>query len=145
MRLPARTSCEVNAAVPRMAGGTHRAARVLVVDDNRDAAQSLGMVLEMLGHEVDTAIDGPSALEVAARRCPQMVVLDIGMPGMNGYEVARRMRRQPALRNKTIVALTGYGQEADRQKSAEAGFDAHLVKPVEPSALEALIEALPVQ
>jgi PAS domain S-box-containing protein len=145
VRLPARTSCEVNAAVPRMAGGTHRAARVLVVDDNRDAAQSLGMVLEMLGHEVDTAIDGPSALEVAARRCPQMVVLDIGMAGMNGYEVARRIRGQPALRNTTIVALTGYGQEADRQKSAEAGFDAHLVKPVEPSALEALIEALPVQ
>jgi CheY-like chemotaxis protein len=116
-----------------------------VVDDNRDAAQSLGMLLKMLGHEVETVTDGPGALDAAALLNPQVVILDIGMPGMDGYEVARRLRLQPALHNIMIVALTGYGQEADRRKSADAGFDAHLVKPVEPSALEAVIEALPTQ
>jgi PAS domain S-box-containing protein len=145
VRLPAKVSGELHAAVPRTAGGTARTVRVLVVDDNRDAAQSLGMLLQMLGHEVDTVTDGANALEVAASRRPHIVILDIGMPGMDGYEVVRRLRLQPTMRTTTIVALTGYGQEADRRKSAEAGFDAHLVKPVERSALEALIEALPMQ
>jgi PAS domain S-box-containing protein len=145
VRLPAKVREKLPSAVPPSAGGTVRTTRVLLVDDNRDAVESLGMLLEMLGHEVETSTDAATALELAALRPPQVVILDIGMPGMDGYEVARQLRRRPELRNTTIVALTGYGQEADRRKSSEAGFDAHLVKPVEPSALSALIEALPMQ
>jgi len=113
--------------------------RVLVVDDNVDAAESLAMVLRLEGHDVEVAHSGPSALAAARIRPPEWVLLDIGMPGMDGYEVARTLRVEPGLENVTLVALTGWGQEEDRQRSKQAGFDHHLTKPVEPSTLQAVL------
>ncbi len=106
------------------------ARRVLVVDDNRDAADSLGMLLELLGSEVRVAHEGTAALQALAAFRPEVVFLDIGMPDMDGYEVARRMRAEPAGRDATLVAVTGWGQEADRRRVREGGFDRHLIKPV---------------
>jgi CheY-like chemotaxis protein len=117
--------------------------RVLVVDDNVDAAVSLGMLLKLAGQEVRVAYDGPAALRQAMDFRPQLVLLDIGMPGMDGYEVCRRIRRESALEKATVVALTGWGQDEDRRRSHEAGFDHHIVKPVEPSALKRLLDELP--
>ena len=105
--------------------------RVLVVDDNVDAAQSLAMLLELSGHAVRLAYDGPSAVEAALSYRPDLVLLDIGLPGLTGLEVAERLRQEPTLRNIVLVAMTGYGQETDRLRSQEAGFDHHLVKPAE--------------
>jgi PAS domain S-box-containing protein len=105
--------------------------RVLVVDDNRDSADSMAMLLRATGHEVETAHDGPGALERAPHYLPEYVLLDIGLPGMNGYTVAERLRALPGLRNVKVIAMTGYGQEEDRKRSREAGFDHHLVKPVD--------------
>jgi two-component system CheB/CheR fusion protein len=106
--------------------------RLLVVDDNVDGAESLAVLLRLDGHEVRTAYDGPSALAAAAVHRPEAVLLDIGLPkGMDGYEVARRLRRQQGLEGVLLVAVTGYGQDEDRRRTREAGFDAHLVKPVE--------------
>ena len=104
--------------------------RILVVDDKRSNAQSLEVLLEGLGQEVYTAYDGLAGLELARQHRPDVVLLDIGLPLMDGYEVARRCREEPALKGMTLVAMTGYGQDSDRQRSQEAGFDAHLVKPV---------------
>ncbi len=117
--------------------------RVLVVDDNVDAAVSLGMLLKLAGQEVRVAYDGPAALRQAIDFRPQLVLLDIGMPGMDGYEVCRRLRRESALAKATVVALTGWGQDEDRRRSHEAGFDHHIVKPVEPSALHRLLDDIP--
>jgi CheY-like chemotaxis protein len=103
--------------------------RVLVVDDNADAAQSLEMLLTALGHDIRTAPDGPTAIRVALDYLPDVVLLDLGLPGIDGFEVARRMRQQPLLAGVVVVAMTGYGQDSDRQLSQEAGFDHHLVKP----------------
>ncbi|MHB8974062.1 MAG: PAS domain-containing hybrid sensor histidine kinase/response regulator [Pirellulaceae bacterium] len=105
--------------------------RVLVVDDNVDSAQSLATLLKLSGHDVRTAYDGPSALEAAIHNRPSVVLLDIGLPGMNGYEVAKQIRQQANLENVVLVAMTGYGHESDRKRSQEAGFDHHLVKPVD--------------
>ena len=116
--------------------------RVLVVDDNQDAADSLALLLRLAGQDVRAAYDGPSALAHSQEFQPELVFLDIGMPGMDGYEVARRLRRHPGLENARLVALTGWGQEDDRRRSKEAGFDHHLVKPVEPTALEGLLAHL---
>ena len=116
--------------------------RVLVVDDNMDAAGSLGKVLSRLLDQVVRVVhDGPSALAAAAEFRPEIVLLDIGMPGMDGYEVARRLRSRPETGGTILVALTGWGQEADRRRSAEAGFDRHLVKPVDLDELEDLLRA----
>lgn len=119
---------------------TMTAHRILVVDDNRDAADSLGMLLGMLGAEVRSVHDGQAALGALATYRPSIVLLDIGMPKMDGYEVARRARQQPGGRDMTLIALTGWGQEHDRRKSKEAGFDHHLVKPVALSELQAILE-----
>jgi signal transduction histidine kinase len=113
--------------------------RILVVDDNVDSAESLAMVLRVTGHQVRTAHDGAEALEVAAQFAPEIVLLDIGLPKMNGYEVARVLRSRYPDRDILIVALTGYGQEEDRRRSREAGFDHHLVKPVQPAVLKPLL------
>ncbi len=113
--------------------------RILVVDDNVDAAQSLAMLLQVSGHEVRTAHDGPTALQLAQTWPPQAVLLDIGLPRMDGYEVARRLRQQPAMENALLVALTGYGQEEDRRRALEAGFNAHLVKPADADELRHLL------
>jgi len=113
--------------------------RILVVDDHHDSAESLATLLRLLGHEVRVVYDGPAALETARTFKPQVGLLDIGMPGMDGVELARRLRRDPELKDALLVALTGYGRDEDRQRSSEAGFDAHLVKPVDVPALNALL------
>jgi PAS domain S-box-containing protein len=103
--------------------------RVLVVDDNVDTVTTLAMLVKESGHDVRTAFDGLAVLEIALDYRPDVVLLDIGLPGLNGYEVARRIRQQPALQHTVLVAMTGYGQDSDRKSSREAGFDHHLVKP----------------
>jgi signal transduction histidine kinase len=113
--------------------------RVLVVDDNIDAARMLGMVLESQGHETAVEHDGWAALRRAEGFGPDVVILDIGMPGLDGYEVARRLRRQGGRTDLRIVALTGWGQQSDRERSRAAGIDAHLVKPIDPAALARLV------
>jgi PAS domain S-box-containing protein len=116
--------------------------RLLVVDDNKDAAISLALLLRLHGHEVQVAHDGPAGIQLALAQRPDLIFLDLGMPGMDGYEVARRIRRTPALERITLAALTGWGQQEDRRRTAEAGFDHHLVKPPEPKALEAVLANL---
>jgi PAS domain S-box-containing protein len=114
--------------------------RILVVDDNADAGESLAMFLRLQGHVVRVTMDGQSALDAALREPPQVAFLDIGMPGMDGYELARRLRQQPALESVMLVALTGWGQEEDRRRTQEAGFDFHLTKPAEPEVLDRLLK-----
>jgi len=116
--------------------------RLLVIDDNNDAATSLGMMLSTLGYETRTAYDGLAGLEAAAEFRPDVVLLDIGMPMMNGYDVARRIREQPWGKEIVLIAVTGWGQTEHRQRTSEAGFDHHLVKPVDPAALAKLIASL---
>jgi CheY-like chemotaxis protein len=106
------------------------------VDDNQDAMESLAMLLGFWGHDVLTADDGTSAVDLALRRHPDVVLLDIGLPGIDGYEVARRILAQEGEARPVLVAMTGYGQAEDRQRAREAGFGLHLVKPVEPDALQ---------
>jgi CheY-like chemotaxis protein len=115
-----------------------RALRVLVADDNRDAADSLQRLLALSGHEVRVAYDGDSAVSVGGEFRPRVAILDIGMPGTNGYDVARALRRSHG-EEVTLVALTGWGQDADRRRAADAGFDHHLIKPVDPGALNQLL------
>ena len=110
--------------------------RILVADDNRDAADSLQRVLALFGHEVRVAYDGASAVRISGEFQPRVAILYLGMPGTDGYAVARSLRRQSDL---TLVALTGWGQETDRRRTAEAGFDHHLIKPVDPQMLNALL------
>ena len=119
--------------------------RVLVVDDNRDAAKSLSMLLKLLGAEVQTVFSGPEALEAIAAHRPAVVLLDIGMPGMDGYEVARRIREQSELADVTLIALTGWGQEEDRRRTRAAGFNHHLIKPADVGDLEKLLLSLESQ
>ncbi len=116
--------------------------RILVVDDNRDSATSLSMLLKVAGNHTFTAYNGQEALNVVKECCPDVVLLDIGMPDLDGYEVARRMRQQPWEKELVLIALTGWGQDADREKSKHAGFDAHLVKPVDYQALLKLLADL---
>jgi PAS domain S-box-containing protein len=113
--------------------------RVLIADDNRDGAESLAMILELAGHEVLTAHTGPEALQMAAQHRPQVAILDIGMPGMSGYEVAQQIRREAWGVHMRLIAVTGWGQEDDRRQAQRAGFDHHLTKPVDPAALEELL------
>ena len=116
--------------------------RILVVDDNKDAAASLGTLLRKLGHDVQTATNGVAALEAMPLFRPSFVLLDLGMPGMSGFEVAQRARQLPECRDAVLIALTGWGQEEDRQRSREAGFDHHLVKPVDLDELGSLLQGL---
>ena len=113
--------------------------RILVVDDNVDAAQSLAMLLEMTGHDTRLAYDGPAAVQAAIDYHPDVVLLDIGLPGLDGYKVAQRIRQQAELKNVVLVALTGYGQDSDRQRSQDAGFDHHLVKPADYNDIEKIL------
>ncbi|QEL17805.1 hybrid sensor histidine kinase/response regulator [Limnoglobus roseus] len=113
--------------------------RILVVDDNKDSADSLGDLLGIMGNDIRTAHDGLEAVEVAEAFRPELVLLDIGLPKLNGYEVARRIRQQPWGRDMMLIALTGWGQDEDRRRSQEAGFNLHVVKPVELAALEKLL------
>lgn len=113
--------------------------RILVVDDLRDTADSMATLLQMMGHETRTAYDGLEAVQTAAAFRPQVVLLDIGLPRMNGYETAQQIRREPWGRNVALIALTGWGQEEDKQRAFDAGFDHHLTKPVDPAALGKLL------
>jgi len=132
VRLPCLPATESPRAPARRGRPAARSRRVLVVDDNVDSAESLVTLLEIGGHRAWMAHDGPSALLAAREHRPELVLLDIGLPaGMDGYEVARRMRSEAGPAGVRIVALTGYGQEDDRRRAAEAGFDQHLVKPVD--------------
>jgi PAS domain S-box-containing protein len=115
--------------------------RVLVVDDNQDSADSLGMLLRMMGHEVEVASDGQEGIAVAGRLRPDIAILDIGMPKMNGYELAQKIREQPWAKDLVLVALTGWGQDEHRRRSAESGFKHHLTKPVDFDALQQILAA----
>ncbi|WP_284617968.1 hybrid sensor histidine kinase/response regulator [Aquabacterium humicola] len=126
------------------AGDSTPRRRILLVEDNVDVADTTALMLTMSGHTVRVTRDGMQALSTAAEFAPEIVLLDIGLPLLDGYEVARRLRALPALQRARIVALTGYGQPADRQRGREAGFDAHVLKPVDPAVLAALIDRGPL-
>lgn len=127
---------------PKASRPGSRQARVLVVDDNRDAAESLAMLLELSGYEVRVAYDGPAALEAVRSERPDAVLLDIGLPMMDGYEVARRLCAAAEEHRPLLVAISGYGQDEDRRRAEDAGFDHHLVKPVDPELLDRVLAAV---
>jgi PAS domain S-box-containing protein len=141
VRLPAVATCAE--VIPRLPAKTSQAiahrARILVVDDNVDMVRALVRLLELLGHDVQTAYDGPTAIETARVHRPEFVLLDLGLPGMDGYQVATRLRQEQGSQDAVIIAVTGYGQEDDRGRSREAGFDHHLVKPIDHNVLVTLI------
>jgi CheY-like chemotaxis protein len=143
IRLPAlpahrQAAPELRSAAP---AGPEKHCRILVVDDNQDSADSLAMLLNMLGHEVKTANDGESALVTATEFRPDVAILDIGLPKVNGYDLARQIREQPWGHDVVLVALTGWGQEQYRRRSAESGFNHHLTKPVEFDVLQRILAA----
>jgi signal transduction histidine kinase/ActR/RegA family two-component response regulator len=145
LRLPLEGVGPVPSREPVAAAAEVPSRRVLVVDDNRDGADSLGVLLALLGVEARTAHDGTAALVALDEFRPSAILLDIGMPGMDGYEVAQRVRQHPYGRDVILVALTGFGQERDRQLAVEAGFDHHLVKPLDFQALRELLTRLPTR
>ena len=114
--------------------------RILVADDNRDAGDTLAMLLRLDGHEVHVATDGLEAVEMFQRLQPEVVILDIGMPGLSGHEVAQRIRDQRSEQPVILIAVTGWGQKADKDRAAASGFDHHFTKPVEPTVLSALLQ-----
>jgi signal transduction histidine kinase/ActR/RegA family two-component response regulator len=124
-RAPLRPQETEEAAAP-----TTLSRRILIVDDNKDAADSMALLVETAGHRVRTAYDGQEALDLASAFAPDVLLLDLGVPGLNGFEIARHIRRQPWGKTVSLIAVTGWGQEQDRRRTAEAGFDAHLIKPV---------------
>jgi two-component system CheB/CheR fusion protein len=128
-------------SLPEPGGGERTSRRILIVDDSVDAAESSAMLLQLNGHKIQVAFDGPSALEAARTFNPEIILLDIGLPGLNGFEVARHLRQSPGGTHALIVALSGYGRAEDRQHSLDAGFDQHLVKPVDLEQLDAVIAA----
>jgi len=125
-------------------GNARTKRRVLIVDDNRDLAATAGALLSASGHDVRTVYDGVAAVATAIEFHPDVVLLDIGLPGMSGYEVARQLRASEQRHSMLLVALTGYGQDADRQRTREAGFDHHVVKPLDPATLERIVESISV-
>ena len=116
--------------------------RLMVIDDNKDAAESMSMLFELWGHDVVCVFDGRTALDTATKFHPHAVFLDIGLPGMDGYELAERLREIPQAARIVLIAITGYGQDEDRRRSREAGIDHHLVKPVAPETLLKLLDSL---
>ena len=145
VRLPLAAGATADPAPPSGPGGTRPATaarRILVVDDNVDAAESLALLLGIGGHTVTTAYSGPDAVAAAARTRPDVVFLDIGLPGMNGYEVAERLRSDPAVPRPVLVALTGWGSPDDRARAAAAGFDHHLTKPADAAQVTDLLARL---
>ena len=145
--------CTFSIRLPRMGAPERVAAdcaapaapkrRILVVDDNSDVADSLAMLLRLEGHEVEVAYSAPETFEAVQRMRPEAVFLDIGLPQMDGYEIARRLRADPAAKRVHLIALTGYGQEHDRERAREAGFGAHLVKPADIEAVNQILASLP--
>jgi PAS domain S-box-containing protein len=145
IHLPQKVLAPRGAAVVEESTGAANASvvgrcRVLVADDNRDAAESLAMVLRFAGYDAAIAFSGPEALEVAARERPRAAIIDIGMPGMSGHEVARRMRLEAWGRHAVLIALTGWGKDEDKQAAIAAGFDLHLTKPLDPDAVERALD-----
>ena len=145
LRLPLVT--EPSGTIPHRAWdeslGPVRPRCMLVVDDNRDSADTLAMLLKFQGAEAYTANDGPTALEALHKYRPSIVLLDIGLPGMDGFEVAQRIRELKECRDTILVALTGWGQEEDRERSKAAGIDYHLVKPIDLRTLQDLLASMP--
>ncbi len=133
---PAMSAGDARHTAAQTASGRRR---ILVVDDNRDSAESMALLLRLSGHETWLAFDGDSAVSLAAEHAPDVVMLDIGLPGMDGYQVARTLRDLPQTSDSLLIALTGYGQEEDRQRSKAAGFSEHFVKPVDPESLFAAL------
>jgi len=139
VRQPGSPDGHVSAQAPLRSDGGQR---VLVVDDNLDAANALRYLLENDGHEVRLAADGASGLALAREFRPHIILLDIGLPKLNGYQLAQEVRADPALREVTIIAVTGYGQPEDRERAAAAGIDYHLTKPVEFQSLQRLFRVV---
>jgi CheY-like chemotaxis protein len=140
IRLPLEKSAEKQANAPAEPEADGRRRRVLVIEDNEDAARSLQEVLEIGGHDVEVALDGLQGLAKARAFQPEVVLCDIGLPGIDGYEVARTLRADPALPQPLLVALSGYAFQEDVDKSRAVGFDEHLSKPADPAALQRLME-----
>ena len=139
--MPANIAAPPSLSEPASVADPVPALRVLVVDDNQDSAGSLATLLRLWGHRVETALDGPSALALADSFRPQAALLDIGLPGMTGHELGRKLRESLAVNELLLIALSGYSQPQDQVLSAECGFAHHLVKPVDPDALQKLLNA----
>jgi CheY-like chemotaxis protein len=142
IRVPQATSVAVESRTeePRSGAAPQQRRRVLIADDNVDAADTLSMMLQLKGHDVRVVHEGQQAVRVAAEFQPHVVLLDIGMPELDGYEACQKIREQHSTTRPVIVAVTGWGHDQDKQRSQEAGFDAHLTKPIEPGALERFLE-----
>jgi CheY-like chemotaxis protein len=139
-RAAAEAATAVTPALPLSAASPRR--RVLIVDDNEDSGELMALLIEKLGHETRVAAEGTRALELAAEFKPNIVFLDIGLPGMNGFEVARRMRLLPATATIPIVAVTGYTRDSDREQAASAGFSEHFAKPIGMDRLRGVLDAI---
>jgi CheY-like chemotaxis protein len=142
IRLPVAIESTTPSTGPDSRTEPHTSLRILIADDNQDAAVSLGMLCQIAGNEVRTAFDGEEALDVARQFHPDVIILDIGMPKLSGYECARRLREEPWGRSAMLIAVTGWGQDDDRCRSKAAGFDHHIVKPIDMIALNKLLEPL---
>jgi CheY-like chemotaxis protein len=142
VRLPAGATRVVDSEPPKSAEAIGAKLKILIVDDNRDVAASLAMLLQLMGHEVRLAYDGETAVRLADEFRPQTMLVDTGMPGLDGYGVCRRIRDEALGKGITLIAVTGWGQDEDRWRSASSGFDAHLVKPVNPETLQAVLSNL---
>jgi CheY-like chemotaxis protein/anti-sigma regulatory factor (Ser/Thr protein kinase) len=140
VRLPAAEDQSTTPTFPPPPSSPSRGARILIVDDNKDLARGLAHLLRILGHEVELAYDGPEGIEAARSYRPDVVLLDIGLPTLDGYSVARTLREE-GFRGMRIIAVSGYGQDEDRRRSKEAGMDHHLTKPVDLKTITALIVA----
>ena len=143
MLLPLGKEPEALSEVPAATEPARQRLRILVVEDNKDAAESLQLLLTMLGHEVRVAATGPDGVRVATEWVSEVILSDIGLPGLDGYGVASELRRHPATARARMIAITGYGGEEDRRRALESGFDFHLTKPANPEALLRLLTAGP--
>jgi CheY-like chemotaxis protein len=139
VRLPVEPEPPALSAMPTAPARTGEHLRILVVEDNRDAADSLRLLLELYGYEATVAYTGVDGVKAAERWQPDVILCDIGLPGLDGYGVARRLRQNPFTAKVRLIAVTGYGAEEDKRRSREVGFDAHLVKPVDPDALQGVL------
>jgi PAS domain S-box-containing protein len=142
VRLPLAADTVPDTVAAPASASSPRPLRVLVVDDSEDTAETMGTLLEMAGHTIQKAHSGPAALEAAAAFRPDVILLDIGLPGLDGYQVAQRLREDPILKDVILIAASGYGQEEDLRRSKEAGIDRHLVKPVDPRELQEILAAV---
>jgi CheY-like chemotaxis protein len=141
VRLPAARAIEETGPKPQQAPQGQRRRSVVVIEDSADIRETLQMLMDFWGHECAMASDGPAGVELVLRTRPEVALIDIGLPGMNGYDVARSIRRSLSNAETRLIAVTGYGQPADRDLALAAGFDAHLLKPIEPDVLQGMLSA----